>query len=59
MDGPRSKVELLTAIRRDSRTQKLLIHELSRRYGVQGRLILEALTSLWPFRARQCLRDLR
>lgn len=48
MDGPRSKVELFAAIRRDSRTEKLSIHELSRRYGVHRRLVREALTSPWP-----------
>ena len=48
MDGPRSKVELFAAVRRDSRTEKLSIHELSRRYGVHRRLIREALTSPWP-----------
>ena len=48
MDGPRSKVEIFAAIRRDSRTEKLSIHELSRRYGVHRRLVREALTSPWP-----------
>lgn len=48
MDGPRTKVELFAAIRRDSRTEKLSIHELSRRYGVHRRLVREALTSPWP-----------
>ncbi|WP_329265924.1 hypothetical protein OG223_08965 [Streptomyces sp. NBC_01478] len=35
-------------IRRDSRTEKLSIHELSRHYGVHRRLVREALTSPWP-----------
>jgi hypothetical protein len=48
MDGPRSKVEFFAAIRRDSRTEKLSIHELSRRHGVHRRLVREALTSPWP-----------
>jgi hypothetical protein len=43
MDGPRSKVELFAAIRRESRTEKLSIHELSRRHGVHRRLVREAL----------------
>jgi pimeloyl-ACP methyl ester carboxylesterase len=34
MDGPRTKVELFAAIRRDARMEKLSIRELSRRYGV-------------------------
>ncbi|MFE7114948.1 IS21 family transposase [Streptomyces sp. NPDC057654] len=53
MDGPRSKVELFAAIRRDSRTEKLSIHELSRRYGVHRRLVREALTSPWPSPRKQ------
>lgn len=36
MDGPRTKVELFAAIRRDSRTEKLSIHELSRRGTPRG-----------------------
>ncbi len=48
MDGPRTKVELFAAIRRDARMEKLSIRELSRRYGVHRRLVREALTSPWP-----------
>ncbi|GGY14118.1 hypothetical protein GCM10010358_77900 [Streptomyces minutiscleroticus] len=48
MDGPRTKVELFAAIRRDARVEKLSIRELSRRYGVHRRLVREALTSPWP-----------
>ncbi|WP_424535550.1 hypothetical protein ACOZ38_36520 [Sphaerisporangium viridialbum] len=48
MDGPRSKVELFAALRRDSRIEKLSIHELSPRHGVHRRLVRETLSSPWP-----------
>ncbi|GAB1692609.1 hypothetical protein [Krasilnikovia sp. M28-CT-15] len=46
--GPKSKVELFAALRRDSRLEGLSIRALAAKYGVHRRTVREALSSAWP-----------
>src|SRR5262245_22187838 len=46
--GPKTKVELFAAIRRDARVEGLSVRALARKYGIHRRTVREALTSAWP-----------